>query len=55
MQNALARIRFTQEAGIQKWVDSLFALKGETFFRDGIRKLQERWQKAISSNGEKFE
>ncbi|EGI67894.1 Mariner Mos1 transposase, partial [Acromyrmex echinatior] len=32
---------------LQNWIAS----KDESFFRDGIRKLPERWEKVVASNG----
>lgn len=55
MQNALTGIRFTSEQGIKNWLDSFLALKDERFFRDGIHKLPERWEKVVTSDGQYFE
>ena len=33
-----------------KWIAS----KDESFFRDGIRKLPERWEKVVGSDGQYF-
>jgi len=55
MQNALSGIRFTSEQGIKNWLDSFLASKDERFFRDGIRKLPERWGKVVASDGQYFE
>jgi len=35
---------------LQNWIAS----KDESFFRDGIRKLPERWEKVIDSGGQYF-
>ena len=42
--------RFTSFAKIENWIAS----KNESFFRDGIRKLPERWEKVIGSDGQYF-
>jgi len=41
--------RFTSFAEIENWIS-----KDESFFRDGIRKLPERWEKIVSSDGQYF-
>ena len=55
MQNALTGIRFTSEHSIKNWLNSFLAAKPAQFFRDGIHKLPERWEKVIASDGEYFE
>ena len=54
MQNALTEIRFTSEQGNKNWLDSFLAAKPALFFWDGIRKLLERWEKVIASDGQYF-
>jgi len=43
---------FSQKSkiGFQNWIAS----KEESFFRDGIRKLPERWEKVVGSDGQYF-
>ena len=53
--NALTGIRLTSEQGIKNWLDSFLAAKPAQFFRDGIHKLPERWEKVIASDGQYFE
>jgi len=55
MQNALIEIRFNSEQDIKNWHDSFLASKDERFFRDGIYKLTERWEKVMASDGQYFE
>jgi len=40
----LASHRFTSFAEIENWLQNWIASKDESFFRDGIRKLPERWE-----------
>jgi len=42
--------KFTSFAEIENWIAS----KDESFFRDRIRKLLERWEKVIGSDGQYF-
>ena len=39
--------RFTSFAEIENWLQNWIASKDESFFRDGIRKLPERWGKVV--------
>ncbi|XP_078036935.1 uncharacterized protein LOC144470030 [Augochlora pura] len=55
MQNDLAGHRFTSFAEIENWLVTWIATKDEIFFRDGIRKLPERWGKAVNSDGQYFD
>ncbi|KAG5322685.1 MOS1T transposase, partial [Pseudoatta argentina] len=48
MQHDLASHRFTSFAEIENWLQNWIASKDELFFRDGIRKLPERWEKVVS-------
>ena len=41
-------------AEIENWLQNWIASKDESFFRDGIRKLPERWEKVVGSNGQYF-
>jgi len=41
-------------AEIKNWLQNWIASKDESFFRDGIRKLPERWKKAVGSDGQYF-
>jgi len=38
----------------RKWLQNWIASKDESFFRDGIRKLFERWKKVEGSDGQYF-
>lgn len=55
IQNELGEQRFRDVADIRKWLDEFIAAKPAAFYRDGIRKLPERWQKVIESGGEYFD
>jgi len=50
MQLDLASYRFTSFAEIENWFQNWIASKDESFFRDGIRKLPERWEKVVGKN-----
>ncbi|EGI59641.1 Mariner Mos1 transposase [Acromyrmex echinatior] len=54
MQHDLANHRCTSFAEIENWLQNWIASKDESFFRDGIRKLPERWEKIVASNGQYF-
>jgi len=49
-----ANHRFTSFAEIENWLQNWIASKDESFFRDGIRKLLERWEKVVDSDGQYF-
>lgn len=55
MTHGLADQRFHSYEEAQKWVDDWIAAKPAEFFRDGIRKLPERWEKVVASDGQYFE
>jgi len=55
MGHALAEQRFDSYKNVKKWLDEWFAAKGEDFYRRGIHKLPERWEKCVISNGAYFE
>uniref|UniRef100_A0A1I7XP78 HTH_48 domain-containing protein n=1 Tax=Heterorhabditis bacteriophora TaxID=37862 RepID=A0A1I7XP78_HETBA len=55
MQNCLAEQRFRDAAEVRKWIDDFIASKPISFFHEGIRKLSERWQKVIESEGKYFD
>ena len=48
---AHAERRFSSYEDVDKWLDECFAPKGEDFYRHGIHKLPERWEKHTTSNG----
>jgi len=50
----LASHRFISFAEIKNWFQNWIASKDESFFRDGIRKLPERWEEVIGSNEQYF-
>ena len=55
MADGLAHQHFRTYEEVKKWIDSWIALKDAPFFRDGIRKLTERWKKVVASDGQYFE
>jgi len=48
--------QITSFAEIENWLQNWIASKDESFCRDGIRKLPERWEKVVgkSSDGQYF-
>lgn len=54
MQSYLADQRFTKVEDVRKWLDEYFASKPPSFYREGIRKLPDKWQKTIDNDGEYF-
>ena len=55
MTHGLAEQHFRSYEETEKWVDSWIASKPTSFFRDGIRKLPERWEKVVASDGQYFD
>uniref|UniRef100_A0A1I7XT55 Mariner Mos1 transposase n=1 Tax=Heterorhabditis bacteriophora TaxID=37862 RepID=A0A1I7XT55_HETBA len=55
MQNCLGGQPFRDEAEVRKRIDNFIASKLMSFFYEGIRKLPERWQKVIESEGKYFD
>lgn len=55
MSHGLAdqHLRSYEEA--KNWLDSWIAGKDQEFFRAGIRKLPERWEKVVASDGQYFQ
>lgn len=54
LNNDLIKHQFTSSENIEKWVSVWIASKDEEFFRLGIRKLPERWEKVVASDGQYF-
>ena len=54
MQHDLASHRFISFAEIENWLQNWIASKDESFFRNGIRKLPERWKKVVDSDEQYF-
>jgi len=54
LQYHLADTHFVSFEEIQKGVDDFIALKLVSYYRQGICKLPEKWQKIIDANGEYF-
>jgi len=54
LQHHLTDTHFMKFEEIRKCIDDFIASKPVSFFRQGIRKLPERWQKVVDRNGEYF-
>ncbi|EFN77415.1 Histone-lysine N-methyltransferase SETMAR, partial [Harpegnathos saltator] len=52
MTHDLAEQHFHSYEDNKKWVDSWITSKDESFFRQGIRMLPERWEKVAASDGQ---
>ncbi|KAG5322118.1 MOS1T transposase, partial [Pseudoatta argentina] len=50
----LANHRFTSFAEIENWLQNWITSKDESFFRDEMRNLSERWEKVVASDGQYF-
>jgi len=50
----LADTHFVRLEEIRKCIGDFIALKPVSFYRQGIRKLPERWQKIVDANGKYF-
>ena len=55
MQSHLSGVEFSDGNEVEKWVSGYFASQSPQFYRDGIRKFFQQWQKTIDSNGGYFE
>ena len=55
MTHGLAHQHFRSYEEVKKWIDLWIASKDAPFFRDGIRKLPERWEKVVISDGQYFD
>jgi len=49
MQHYLANTHFVRFEEIRKCIDDFIASKPVSFYRQGIRKLSERWQKLMQT------
>jgi len=54
LQHHVADTHFVRFEEIRKCIDDFIASKPMSFYRQGIRKLSEIWQKVIDANGEYF-
>jgi len=54
LQHHLADTHFVRFGEIRKCFDDFIASKPVYFYRQGIRKLPEKWQEVIDANGEYF-
>ncbi|UYV83664.1 hypothetical protein LAZ67_23001994 [Cordylochernes scorpioides] len=55
MTHGLAEQHFTSYEEAKNWVNVWIASKDEEFFRHGIRRLPERWEKVVAKDGQYFE
>ena len=55
MAHGLTDPHFQSFEELEKWIASWIASKEDSFFRAGIRKLPERWEKVVASDGQYFE
>lgn len=55
MEHGLAEQHFRSAEEAENWVKAWIAAKDASFFRDGIRKLPERWAKVVASDGQYFQ
>lgn len=53
--HALKHQHFSDNDMVRKWLVEWFASKGTEFFRQGIRKLPQRWSECIANQGNYFE
>jgi len=51
---SLADTHFVRFGEIRKYIDDFIASKLVSFYRQGVRKLPERWQKIVDANGDYF-
>ena len=52
LQNFLNGETFNSEEKVCQAVENFFQSKPTTFYKEGIDKLPERWEKVIRNNGE---
>ena len=52
LSNHLSGHIFESNAAISAFIDEFFDKKPKTFYRDGIRKLPERWSKIVEQSGD---
>ena len=52
LSNHLSGHIFESDAAISAFIDEFFDKKPKTFYRDGIRKLPERWSKIVEQSGD---
>lgn len=55
ISNALRNKRFKDEDEIKQWLEEFFASKPASFYRNGIMRLPEKWQKVIDCDGHYFD
>ena len=52
LSNHMRGVTFNNEEDLKNWFNKLFNTRPENFWRNGIDKLVERWEKVINHNGE---
>lgn len=55
LQHSLSGNTFNSKQDVQKHLDDYFASKPQSFYRDGIRSLPDKWQKVIDKDGNYFD
>jgi len=55
LQHHLADTHFVRFEEIRKCIDDFITSKPMSFYRQGIRKLSEKWQKIVDASGEYFD
>lgn len=55
LQHSVAGKRFSEVKEVKKHLSEYFASKSAAWYRRGIEKLSEKWQKTIDSNGAYFD
>ena len=55
LEHYLREQSFSDYQEVKNSLDSLFESKPQSFYRDGIRQLPIKWQKAIDNEGNYFE
>lgn len=55
MGGALANQHFTSYEDVAKWLDGWFPPEDDQFYKAGIQKLRERWEKCVASDGQYFD
>ena len=52
LSNNLRGISFVNEVCLKKWLDEFFDGQSPNFFKRGIQKLPERWERVVNNAGE---
>lgn len=54
LSHAIEGKSFANEEELEAWIRDFFDSRPHNFYRDGIKKLPERWQKVVDANGDYF-